>query len=84
MAKIDKLITKLKNNPKNMSYDELVRVLSHFGYFEIQLGKTTGSARKFKNDKNDIINFHEPHPDKTLKSYIIKFVLNKLERNGQI
>lgn len=82
MTKINKLIQKLNSNPRDLTYDELVKVLNYFGYYEIQKGKTTGSARKFKNNKNDIINFHEPHPSKIIKSYVIKEILNKLERNN--
>ena len=39
---------------------------------------------KFKNDKNDLINFHKPHPGNIIKSYIINQIIEKLERNGLI
>jgi len=48
------------------------------------MGKTSGSAKKFKSDKNDLINFHKPHPGNIIKSYIINQIIEKLERNGLI
>ena len=54
--------------------------------FNIKLttGKTTGSAKKFKNENNDLINFHKPHPGNIIKSYVINQILEKLEINGLI
>lgn len=84
MTKADKLLKRFKSKPKDFTYEELVQVLKYFGYTEIITGKTTGSAKKFKNEKNDLINFHKPHPDNIIKSYIINQIIEKLERNGLI
>jgi len=35
MSKIDKLIEKLKSKPKDFSWDEMLKVLNHFGYKQI-------------------------------------------------
>ncbi len=48
------------------------------------MGKSFGSAKKFKNDKNDLIDFHKPHPSNIIKSYVINQIIEKLERNGLI
>lgn len=74
MGKIDKLIAKLKGNPKDFTWSELKKVLAYFGFIEIKKkGKTGGSRRKFKNATNDIIiSLHEPHPDNIVKSYVVK------------
>ena len=79
MGKIDKLIAKLKSNPKDFSWDELKKVLSHYGYEEIKKkGKTSGSRRKFVNDKRAIISLHEPHPERIIKTYVIKQIIEHL------
>lgn len=79
MSKIDKLIKKLKSNPRDFTWDELKKVLAHFGFAEIKKkGKTGGSRRKFINDKQDIISLHEPHPEKIIKAYVIKQIIEHL------
>lgn len=79
MSKIDKLIKKLKSNPKDFTWDELKKVLAHFGFEEIkQKGKTGGSRRKFVNEKLEVISLHEPHPEKIIKSYVIKQIKEHL------
>lgn len=51
MSKIEKLIDRLKSNPKDFDWSELIKVLNHFGY-ELQVsGKTGGSRRKFVNNE---------------------------------
>lgn len=84
MTKIDKLISKFLNNPKDLTYEELVQIMKNYGYTEIATGKTSGSRKKFKNENNDIIMFHKPHPKNIIKTYIIEQIIEKLERNGLI
>lgn len=84
MTKAEKLLKKFLSKPKDLTYDELVQVLKYFGYSELTTGKTTGSAKKFKNENNDLINFHKPHPGNIIKSYVINQIIEKLERNGLI
>ena len=84
MTKQNKLLKRFLSKPKDLTYEELVTVLKMFGYTEITTGMTTGSAKKFKNDNKDIINFHRPHPKNIIKRYIITQIINKLERNGLI
>ena len=80
MGKIDKLISKLKSNPKDFTWKELIKVLAHFGYEEQKKkGKTGGSRRKFVNENKDLISLHEPHPEKTIKPYVIKQILKHLD-----
>ena len=79
MTRTDKLIIKLKSNPKDFTWDELKKVLKYYGYTEIKKkGKTGGSRRKFINETNDIIILHKPHPEKTIKSYVIKQIIDHL------
>lgn len=79
MAAIDKLIERFKSDPKDFSWDELKRLLSHFGYEE-QKGK--GSRRKFKGEGLPTLSLHEPHPKKIVKHYALKDVRETLESEG--
>lgn len=79
MSKIEKLIEKLLSNPKNFTWDELVKLLNHFGYYEIAKGKTGGSRRKFVNSNKDVINLHKPHPRPIVKPYVLNQIINKLK-----
>ncbi|PIB39054.1 type II toxin-antitoxin system HicA family toxin [Maribacter sp. 4G9] len=80
MSKIDKLIAKFKSNPKDLTWEELVKILSHFGFAEIsKKGKTGGSRVKFVDTDKNIINLHKPHPSNIVKQYVIKQILEKLK-----
>jgi hypothetical protein len=60
MAKIDKLIARLKSHPKDFTWDELIRVLKGLGFKELQ---GSGSRVKFLNrEKNCLIQLYKPHP----------------------
>ena len=78
MSKIDKLIARLKSDPVDFSWGELVKILEHYGYEELKTGKTSGSRRKFRNKQNQIISLHKSHPSDILKSYVIKQIINHL------
>lgn len=79
MSKVDKLIQRLKNNPKDFSYDELRRILIHFGYEEIKTRKTSGSrVAYYKTETHHIIRLHKPHPKPVLKSYQIQMLIQEL------
>ena len=80
MGKIEKLILKFKSNSKDLTWQELVKILAHFGFTENnKKGKTGGSRVKFINDNKDIINLHKPHPSNIIKPYLIKQIINKLK-----
>lgn len=79
MGKIEKLIEKLKQKPKDFTWDEMIKVLKHFGFEQISQGKTNGSRRKFVNEKKQIISLHEPHPKNVLKSYQLAIIIDYLK-----
>lgn len=81
---MEKLIEKFKREPKTFNYDDLKSVLNHFGYIENTGGKTSGSSIKFVNPEKKVIVFHTPHPQKEVKSYVIKLVLKHLKENGDL
>lgn len=80
MGKIEKLIIKFKSNPKDLTWEELKKVLSYYGFREInKKGKTGGSRVKFSDVEKRIINLHKPHPTNIVKQYVIKQILEKLK-----
>ena len=84
MSKIKKIITKLQKKPapKDVTWDELLKVFSHFGFDPIARGKTGGSRRRFMNGDKVIISLHEPHPRNELKKYQIEQILETLSNEG--
>ena len=82
MSKHSKLLSRLRARPKDFTWDELVSLLSHFGYIE-RAG--SGSGRKFVNSiSNHKVLFHRPHPGNVIKAYVIDRVIAALVENGLI
>lgn len=79
MSKLEKEIERLKLKPKDFTYDELKRILNNLGFYEDNKGKTSGSRVIFKNEYNQKITLHKPHPSKILKGYQINHVLELLK-----
>jgi hypothetical protein len=84
MSKNEKLLERLLSTPKDFTWDELVRLLTWFGYNELKKGKTGGSRRKFADAKKNVIILHEPHPGKIVKGYAIRQVIEHLYLKGYI
>ncbi len=85
MSKKDKLIAKLKSNPKDFSFDEAEILLKYFSYQKSDKGKTSGSRVMFTNrGTNSKIMLHKPHPRKELLDYQIKQLIDLLEQEGLI
>ena len=83
MSKKEKLIKRLLSMPKDFTFDEMTSLLVFFGYRLKQGG--TGSRVKFiKENTNEVINFHKPHPNDILKKYILQQVIEKLKKDGMI
>jgi hypothetical protein len=83
MSKKDKLVEKLLKKPKDFTFDEMVSLLAYFGFTQQQGG--TGSGVKFvREGSNEVINFHRPHPNNTLKKYVLDQVIEKLKKDGLI
>lgn len=84
MAQIEKLTVKLLSRPTDFTWEELVKILSHFGYRELKKGKTGGSRRKFADETKHLLNLHKPHPGNILKRYQIDLVVAALKERGKI
>lgn len=83
MGKLEKLIERLKSNPKDFTFDEMQSLLLALGFELSNKGKTSGSRVKFFKDGICII-LHKPHPRKELLSYQIKQVIETLSEEGLI
>ena len=79
----EKLIKRLKSNPKDFTFDEMQTALLSLGFKMYKKGKTSGSRIKFQKDNVPII-LHKPHPRKELLEYQIKQVLDVLESESMI
>ena len=78
MSKREKLIERFLSMPTNFHYDEVVRLLGYFEYFEMKTGKTSGSRIKFMNEVKSQIKLHKPHPIGIMKRYQLKEIKEKL------
>lgn len=83
MGKKEKLMERLKSNPKDFTFNELQTALAVFGFEISNKGKTSGSRVKFLKDNISII-LHKPHSRKELLEYQIKQVLEIVEREDLI
>lgn len=80
MTKNEKLLKKFLLIPTDLTWDEFIIILNHYGFKEKKTGKTSGSARKFENDKGFKFTCHEPHKPNIVKKYIIrKFIEDYLK-----
>ena len=83
MGRKEKLIEKLKSNPKDFTFEEMKTLLEMLGFVMSNKGKTSGSRVKFIKDKVPII-LHKPHPRKELLGYQVKQIIEVLEREDLI
>ena len=83
MSTKDKLIERLKKQPKDFTWEELVRLFGLFGFTIYNKGKTSGSRVIFENG-NDQFLAHKPHPKNIIKESAVKQVLNYLIENNYI
>jgi len=81
MSQKDKLIDRLLKKPKDFTFDEMVSLLSYLGY-ELKRGGTGSGVKFIKEDSNEVVNFHKPHPNGILKRYVLDQVIEKLRKDG--
>lgn len=84
MSRRDKLVARLRARPRDLTWDELVRLLEGLGYSEAATGKTGGSRRRFVHDTAPIIALHKPHPGNIVRMYVIEDVSRVLTEAGLI
>ena len=84
MGTKEKLVDRLKSQPKDFTFEEAERLLTLFGYTKSNKGKTSGSRVMFIDEQKRKILLHKPHPGNILKTYTLKDIIEKLIRNGNI
>lgn len=84
MGQKEKLIQRLKSKPKDFTFDEVETLLRYLSYVRSNKGKTSGSRIMFTSEEHKEILLHKPHPQKELKAYQIKQLIEVLEQEGLI
>lgn len=84
MGQKEKLIARLKSKPKDFTFDEAETLLHYLDYICSNKGKTSGSRVMFVCEGHGSILLHKPHPQKELKAYQIKQLIELLEQEGLI
>ncbi len=85
MGQKEKLIKKLKSNPKDFTFVEAESLLGLLGYQRVNKGKTSGSKVMFSSTEHGTkILMHKPHPRKELLEYQVKQLVQQLEDEGLI
>ena len=83
MGQKDKLIKKLKSNPKDFTFEEAESLLGCLTYHRSNKGKTSGSRVMFISEEHQSkILLHKPHPRKELLEYQIRQLIEHLEQEG--
>ena len=82
MSQKDKLIKKLKSLPKDFTFDDAETLLKYLEFVRSDKGKTSGSRIMFCRDGFPPILMHKPHPQKELKAYQLKQLLEYLTQEG--
>ena len=80
----EKLIERLKVLPADFTFAEVYRLLTLLGYLPSNKGKSSGSRVSFASPGKIPIMLHRPHPQKELKAYALKQLLEELKINGDI
>jgi len=78
MSKTEKAVLRLLCIPRDFTWEELIKVLNHFGFFELKTGKTGGSRRKFADSRSNVIILHKSHPGNIVKEYVIRQIIELL------
>jgi len=70
--------------PSDFTWEELVSLLTGFGYTLAKSGKTGGSRVKFIHETLPPIILHKPHPTPVLKKYQLEQIEETLKGEGLI
>ena len=85
MGKKEKLISRLKSNSKDFTFDEAETLLNYLSYYRTNKGKTSGSRVMFTSSEHSSkILLHKSHPRKELLEYQVRQLVEQLEEEGLI
>ena len=85
MSKFKKAKERILSIPNDYEFDEAVAFLGFLGFKVCDKGKTSGSRVMFyrESDKRCIL-LHRPHPQKEMKQYAVKELVNRLKELGEL
>ncbi len=84
MSKKKKLIKKLKSG-SSITFEEIETLLSYLSYRRHDKGRTSGSRVCFISETTGgKIEMHKPHPSNEMKRYVVKMLIEYLEKEGLI
>lgn len=72
MAKIEKIIEKMKNQPKGITFTEIKKILEHAGY---KVVRVAGSHYQFRNEQGLLTTVKRENP---VDIQAVKDALNRL------
>ncbi|MDO4177449.1 MAG: type II toxin-antitoxin system HicA family toxin [Bacillota bacterium] len=75
---------RLKTLPRDFTFEEAETLLKYLEYLRSNKGKTSGSRVMFTRDGYPPILLHKPHPQKELKLYQVKQLVEMLEEEDLI
>ena len=81
--KKEKLLQRLLSRRKDFMFDEVVTLLSSYGFTQQNKGKTSGSRVEFVNGEHSI-QLHKPHPTGEMKNYQLKQIIELLKELNYI
>ena len=84
MGQKEKLIQRLKSKPRDFTFEDAETLLKYLNFIRSNKGKTSGSRVMFASKEHRCILLHKPHPQKELKAYQSKQLLETLEQEGLI
>lgn len=61
MSKLKKLLKRIRNNPKNVRFEELDKILIHYGFTKRQSSGGSSHYYYTKGEKLLSVPFHKPH-----------------------
>ena len=85
MSQHEKLLQRLLSRPADFTFNEAVKLLNGFGYVLNDKGRTSGSRILFLRQRDHHrIMLHKPHPQNTLKRYMVDDLIDALKEGGNL
>ena len=84
MGQKEKLIERLKSKSRDFTFEDAETLLGYFDLRRFNKGRSSGSRVIFTGGDHGKFLMHKPHPQKELKPYQVKDLLEYLKREGLI
>lgn len=85
MSTKEKLIKRFIKQPTDFTFDELIRLFTILGFEISNKGATSGSRVGLIHlEKKLSYTIHKPHPDRFIKSYVMKQIAQYFTDNNLI